>query len=722
MKMATFTALNGGSPKATDGVNGSVDMQRTASNERPANGPAPPSEPKPASAATVEAPESRIHTIGWSGPNFERPYYPPTTNPDIESSNKRKRSDSIEARRDLPQQAERTEERQPSPPVQVEYPPDRLKTPPMRPYDPYGEEERAHHDAWIDSMRREEGPRRVYREPQSAAPNSANTDEQIGETLRRATSQIDHSDYPQTSPDGDDQSISMYSGQYTPEERRDGVIQSDPKKRKRNFSNRTKTGCLTCRKRKKKCDENKPECKLLGASKDEERCVADNSAGHNCVRGGFVCAGYPPQRGTWQKPENKPTTVQIESKDPSYIPPGAYGMPQQAPAYPPAAKRDPLPPYRGQPLRIEPPQGRPVLTDDERPTASTLPSASVTSPENKLSAMSAYGNPANMFPTPVSAAPVPFPDRTPKEYQRVPPLHDLSRTEPEVPQSNTLPQINIMHATRTNSPIATPQSSTVQTTAQLALSHSFPGNRPRREKDEMLQGRPYYPFDKELVLERERCSAACWRFNNSTNPNNGVSPTERARLFREILHPKEGIQISPTMTSPVTHTGRVGDNVVVEAPFVCDYGYNIHIGKNVVVGRNCTIIDTCEVRIGDNVIIGPNVCIYTATVTTNYQRRQGSRGTQYGKPIVIEDDCFIAANVVILPGTRIGRGTTIGAGSLVTKVCHIDKCRFYDLMLIPYSGYAELLCLHGQPLPGQARHRLVEPVGQDALLRPETVI
>lgn len=33
------------------------------------------------------------------------------------------------------------------------------------------------------------------------------------------------------------------------------------KKRKRQFSNRTKTGCLTCRRRKKKCDEGKPECR-----------------------------------------------------------------------------------------------------------------------------------------------------------------------------------------------------------------------------------------------------------------------------------------------------------------------------------------------------------------------------------------------------------------------------------------------------------------------------
>lgn len=31
-------------------------------------------------------------------------------------------------------------------------------------------------------------------------------------------------------------------------------------KRKRNFSNRTKTGCWTCRERKKKCDEGRPVC------------------------------------------------------------------------------------------------------------------------------------------------------------------------------------------------------------------------------------------------------------------------------------------------------------------------------------------------------------------------------------------------------------------------------------------------------------------------------
>jgi hypothetical protein len=42
---------------------------------------------------------------------------------------------------------------------------------------------------------------------------------------------------------------------------RAGVQQHiDAKKRKRQFANRTKTGCGTCRRRKKKCDEAKPEC------------------------------------------------------------------------------------------------------------------------------------------------------------------------------------------------------------------------------------------------------------------------------------------------------------------------------------------------------------------------------------------------------------------------------------------------------------------------------
>lgn len=47
--------------------------------------------------------------------------------------------------------------------------------------------------------------------------------------------------------------------------------------------------------------------------------------------------------------------------------------------------------------------------------------------------------------------------------------------------------------------------------------------------------------------------------------------------------------------------------------------------------------------------------------------RRGTEGPELGKSIVIEEDCWLGGNVVILPGVRIGRGSTVGAGSVVTK-------------------------------------------------------
>ena len=55
---------------------------------------------------------------------------------------------------------------------------------------------------------------------------------------------------------GDGEQYGHYSQDGTPT----ATGQGNPK-RKRVFSNRTKTGCLTCRRRKKKCDEGQPQCK-----------------------------------------------------------------------------------------------------------------------------------------------------------------------------------------------------------------------------------------------------------------------------------------------------------------------------------------------------------------------------------------------------------------------------------------------------------------------------
>lgn len=87
-----------------------------------------------------------------------------------------------------------------------------------------------------------------------------NSDEHIGEVIQRANQSMDAQKREYGSPGDDDRSANPYSGGGY--DRREMSAQSDPKKRKRNFSNRTKTGCMTCRRRKKKCDETRPECKL----------------------------------------------------------------------------------------------------------------------------------------------------------------------------------------------------------------------------------------------------------------------------------------------------------------------------------------------------------------------------------------------------------------------------------------------------------------------------
>lgn len=61
------------------------------------------------------------------------------------------------------------------------------------------------------------------------------------------------------------------------------------------------------------------------------------------------------------------------------------------------------------------------------------------------------------------------------------------------------------------------------------------------------------------------------------------------------------------------------------------------------------------------------MCICTGTHDVHWQARQQVGGTSFALPIFIEADCWIGAGVVILPGVRIGRGTTVAAGSVVNK-------------------------------------------------------
>lgn len=163
------------------------------------------------------------------------------------------------------------------------------------------------------------------------------------------------------------------------------------------------------------------------------------------------------------------------------------------------------------------------------------------------------------------------------------------------------------------------------------------------EKEKRDQGLLYDGnYDRELMDERIFCKEMCGEYNQTK-----YSDFEnRKRLIKRIIK--------------ITK-----ENVLIEQPFWCDYGYNIELGENFYANHNLVILDVAKVTFGDNVFIGPNCGFYTAGHPADIQQR--NKGLEYAYPISVGDNVWIGGNVVVLPGVKIGNNSIIGAGSVVNK-------------------------------------------------------
>ncbi len=163
------------------------------------------------------------------------------------------------------------------------------------------------------------------------------------------------------------------------------------------------------------------------------------------------------------------------------------------------------------------------------------------------------------------------------------------------------------------------------------------------EKEKCLQGELYNAnFDQELIRERRNCKTLCQEYNSIPYSDDNY----RKKVLKDIL--KQDYE-----------------NLLIEQPFICDYGYNIHFGKNFYSNHNLIILDGAKVKFGDNVFLGPNCAFYTAGHPEDFKER--NKGLEYAKPITIGNNVWFGGNVVVTPGVTIGDNTIIGAGSVVTK-------------------------------------------------------
>lgn len=93
----------------------------------------------------------------------------------------------------------------------------------------------------------------------------------------------------------------------------------------------------------------------------------------------------------------------------------------------------------------------------------------------------------------------------------------------------------------------------------------------------------------------------------------------------------------------------------------------LRVGKHFACNTGTYIGAAGGITIGDYVLLGTNVTI-TSGVHPTHGRTPPiwQRPVEY-KPVVIEDDVWLGAGVVILPGVTVRRGTVVGANSVVTK-------------------------------------------------------
>jgi putative colanic acid biosynthesis acetyltransferase WcaF len=90
------------------------------------------------------------------------------------------------------------------------------------------------------------------------------------------------------------------------------------------------------------------------------------------------------------------------------------------------------------------------------------------------------------------------------------------------------------------------------------------------------------------------------------------------------------------------------------------YPWKVSIGDYSWIGHDVTLYSLGKLHIGANVVVSQSSYLCTAT-----HDMQSASFDIYDRPVFIEDEVWIAADVFVSPGVRIGRGAVVGARSTV---------------------------------------------------------
>ncbi|RMG25009.1 MAG: acyltransferase, partial [Methanobacteriota archaeon] len=88
---------------------------------------------------------------------------------------------------------------------------------------------------------------------------------------------------------------------------------------------------------------------------------------------------------------------------------------------------------------------------------------------------------------------------------------------------------------------------------------------------------------------------------------------------------------------------------------------HLSIGEMTFINKNSVIACMESITIGNNVLIADHVSIF------DHDHGLVNRSEYRTKPVLIEDNVWLGSHSVVLKGVRIGKGSIVAAGSVVTK-------------------------------------------------------
>jgi maltose O-acetyltransferase len=161
-------------------------------------------------------------------------------------------------------------------------------------------------------------------------------------------------------------------------------------------------------------------------------------------------------------------------------------------------------------------------------------------------------------------------------------------------------------------------------------------------KERMLRGELYIADDDDLAADFKRAQEILERYNGSAFGEQAL----RDRLLRELI-------------------AHCGEDVHVRPPFHLEYGTRVSIGARTFFNYGCLMLDVAPVTIGAACQVASRVQFVTATHPIDPEPRR--LGWESAKPIVVGDNVWLSAGVILCPGVTIGDDTVVGAGAVVTR-------------------------------------------------------